>query len=151
VGLIYFLHPNHAPGHAAVLHTSTGFSAGSSDEISLGTRGPVPDSSPRDPLRLVLLGLGLVSVATFWRHRFKRNRETSRGAHLRPAQPPAKPVSGLKECVWIDISAPDPQPSWELPQSLDSLDPCIAYAVRVTAPDGGMADSDQALRCRAPL
>ncbi|MGE5257516.1 MAG: hypothetical protein ACM3KE_12640 [Hyphomicrobiales bacterium] len=151
MGVIYFFHPNHAAGQGAVLRTSAASIAGSGDETSLGTREPIPSSSPRDPLRLIFIGLGLLFVATFWRHKFKGDHQNGRGALLRPARTPAKPVPGLKECVWIDIPAPDPQPSVELPQWFDSLDPCIAYAVRVTPPDGGMADSDQAVRCRAHL
>jgi len=144
------LHPNDAAAQTAALSTLAGSSAGSGGETSFGSRGSVPSSPPGSPLRLMLFGLGLLFVATFRRRKFKGHRQTNREDLLRPVGTAAKPVPERVTCVWIDIPAADPQPSGGLPQMLDSLDPCIACAARVTGPHGGMADSDQAVRCRMP-
>lgn len=150
MGVLNFFHPNDAAGQTAALSTLAGSSAGSGGETSFGSRGSVQFIPPGGPLGLTLLGLGLVFMATIRRRKFKGHHQTSRESLLRPVGTPAKPVSGLGECVWIDLPAADPQPPGGLPQTFDSFDPCIACAARLTGPHGGMADSDQSVRCRMP-
>ncbi len=79
------LHPTDAIGECAVQSSMAGASVGSGGETSFSSGGSVKNTSRSDPIALLFLGLGLLSVAALWRGRFKQHRRASRDDLLRPA------------------------------------------------------------------